>query len=247
MARERKEPTLVASLPSLATFQAVHAAHETAQGETPAERSTDLDQAARHIHQLQGSGTQLPLMRLAQTEFGLRLHTTLWCRVMNKNKYSSHNNTVERHWIISSGAIWALLGWLILLGRRAQPLTLKLLCQLVALLTGMNPPGKWWFYAFHKKHWKVIKTTSSRGLNPARAKVSRVASFSLTQSGWLQLQCFNKTAIEKQFCEFEELACGMKPANLFNMDEVGMQCGEGWKRSGQLYIYAADNTNHYRL
>jgi hypothetical protein len=118
--------------------------------------------------------------------------------------------------------------WLAKMGEEGRPVSERSMRLKVKLLTGIYPSRAWGFRFLARNPGLVF--TSTNALDPKRAT------------------CFNPTAVKDHFDAYEEVLqkYSIKPSNIYNMDEQGIQFGGGRKRTGRKYFFSRKNRGRYR-
>jgi len=121
-----------------------------------------------------------------------------------------------------------LVAWLQLWADTARPVSISRIQRIARDLAG-EKVGKNWVYRFLKRH-SEIKLGKPSGLDPKRA------------------QAFNETIVKKHYEELEKaLYPGLKPSNLYNMDEKGCQRGGGRRIRNQKFIICNGKQTQHRV
>ena len=125
-------------------------------------------------------------------------------RDRSKGKTKPHRQAHRPQQILSSEGEVVLVAWIRLWADTARPVSISRIQRIARDLSG-GKVGKNWVYRFLARH-PELKLGKPSGLDPKRA------------------QAFNKTTVR---IHYEELAKalypGIKPSNLYNMDEKGCQ------------------------
>ena len=121
-----------------------------------------------------------------------------------------------------------LVAWLQLWADTARPVSISRVQRIARDLAG-GKVGKNWVYRFLERH-PELKLGKPSGLDPKRA------------------QAFNETVVRVHFEELRKaLYPGVKPSNLYNMDEKGCQRGGGRRIRNQKFIIYDGKLVQYRV
>jgi hypothetical protein len=121
-----------------------------------------------------------------------------------------------------------LVAWLQLWADTARPVSISRIQRIARDLAG-GKVGKNWVYRFLERH-PELKLGKPSGLDPKRA------------------QAFNETTVTSHFEQLKKaLYPGLKPSNLYNMDEKGCQRGGGRRIRNQKFIICNGKLTQYRV
>lgn len=121
-----------------------------------------------------------------------------------------------------------LVAWIRLWADTARPVSISRI-QRIARDLASGKVGRNWVYRFLERH-PELKLGKPSGLDPKRA------------------QAFNETIVRRHFEELmRALYPGLKPSNLYNMDEKGCQRGGGRRIRNQKFIICNGKLAQYRV
>jgi len=121
-----------------------------------------------------------------------------------------------------------LVVWIQLWADTARPISISRIQRIARDLAG-GKVGKNWVYRFLQRH-PELKLGKPSGLDPKRA------------------QAFNEAIVREHYKELERaLYPGLKPSNLYNMDEKGCQRGGGRRIRNQKFITHSGKQVQYRI
>jgi len=130
--------------------------------------------------------------------------------------------------ILSPEGEVVLVAWIQLWADTARPVSISRIQRIARDLSG-GKVGKNWVYRFLARH-PELKLGKPSGLDPKRA------------------QAFNETTVRDHFEQLAKaLYPGIKPSNLYNMDEKGCQRGGGRRIRNQKFIICNGKLVQYRV
>ena len=131
--------------------------------------------------------------------------------------------------ILSPEAEEVLVAWVQMWADTARPVSILRIRRIARDLTGGEIVGENWVYRFLAWH-PNLKLGKPSGLDPKRA------------------QAFNETTVREHFKQLAvALYPGIKPSNLYNMDEKGCQRGGGRRIRNQKFIICNGKLVQYRV
>jgi hypothetical protein len=133
----------------------------------------------------------------------------------------------ENQQILTTEQQDVLAEWIMEDGDEARPYSRRGLIARVFALTGTRVEESW-CVTFEYNHPDLV-FSSPNSLDPKRA------------------QAFNRKAVRRHFKELKRALKGVKPENIYNMDEQGLQLGGGRKRTGRKYYFRRTNRSRYRF
>ena len=151
---------------------------------------------------------------------------TLRDRSKGKTKPRQYAHGMQQRFSSEGEAV--LVAWIRLWADTARPTSISRIQRIARDLAG-GKVGKNWVYRFLKRH-PELKLGKPSGLDPKRA------------------QAFNETVVRIHFEELKKaLYPGIKPSNLYNMDEKGCQRGGGRRIPNQKFIICNGKHAQYRV
>ena len=151
---------------------------------------------------------------------------TLHDRSKGKTKPCRRAHGVQQR--VSPEGEAVLVAWLCLWADTALPVSISRVQRIARDLTG-GKVGKNWVYRFLARH-PDLKLGKPSGLDPKRA------------------QAFNETTARIYYEELAKaLNPGIKPSNLYNMDEKGCQRGGGRRIRNKKFIICNGKLVQYRV
>lgn len=149
-------------------------------------------------------------------------------RDRNKGKTRPYRQSHEVQQRLSKEGEAVLVAWLQLWADTARPVSIPRIQRIARDLAG-GKVGKNWIYRFLKRH-PELKLGKPSGLDPKRA------------------QAFNETTVRIYYKQLEKaMYPGLKPSNLYNMDEKGCQRGGGRRIRNQKFIICSGKVTQYRV
>lgn len=170
-----------------------------------------------------------PLSKVA-TQFGIP-NSTLWARASGIHVSRSKAHADEQY--LSTAQEEALLYWTHFQGLAALPLDRDTVRNRAALIKGTpaDPPSVNWFKRFLGRHSDRLSFKKASPLDAKRAKN------------------FNRATVEAHLKGFEDMLkeFGIPWANVYNMDEKGIQLGGGRKGNRKKYLFSREQRNRFRI
>lgn len=153
-------------------------------------------------------------------------HQTLSDRKNGKTRPRRQAHAEQQ--VLSPQGEAVLVAWIQLWADTARPISISRIQRIARDLANVKV-GKNWIYRFLGRH-SELKLGKPSGLDPKRA------------------QAFNEAVVRKHYEELlKALYPGLKPSNLYNMDEKGCQRGGGRRIRNQKFIISSGKTVQYRI